>query len=145
MCNIMSKPIRKTDDSAKQLIIEALEGNQTGGFDLDSVYFIDGIYYVLEFLKCDTVRPNKSHPNRYWYKNAQKFISLWNITRKLDGLLYLVNYEDSREQFKVIKVLELSGTGIIREISKEWNFQQFKVWFKALNSTQYKDSDFFGI
>lgn len=68
MIENFSKPIQKTDDSAKQLIIEALEGQETGGFDLDSVYNIQGTYYVLEFLKCDTVRPFNSHPRRYWFK-----------------------------------------------------------------------------
>ena len=102
-----SKPIGKGDDDAKALIIETLEGEWTGGFDLDSIYLINQKYYILEFLKCETVRPNNSHPNRYWFKNKQKFISLWEITKKLDGILYLVNYEDSRDQFKVIKVLKI--------------------------------------
>ena len=128
-----SKPIGKGDDDAKSLIIESLENEFTGGFDLDSVYLINGKYHVLEFLKCETVRPNKSHPNRYWFKNKQKFISLWDITKKLDGELYLVNYEDSREQFKIIKVIEINSNGISNEVSREWNFDQFKSWFKSLN------------
>ena len=134
MTENFSKPIQKTDDSAKQLIIEALEGQETGGFDLDSVYNIQGIYYVLEFLKCDTIRPFNSHPRRYWFKNKQKFLSLWEITTKLGGRLYLVNYEDSREQFKVIQVLDLDESGIKEEIVNLWDFAQFKVWFKALNN-----------
>lgn len=133
-----SKPIGKIDDDAKSLIIEALEGNVTGGFDLDSVYKINGIYYVLEFLKCDTVRPNDSHPRRYWHKNKQKFISLWEITQKLEGMLFLVNYEDSREQFKVIKVLDLNNSGIVQEEIKKWNFDDFKKWFKSLNDRAIK-------
>ena len=133
-----SKPIGKGDDDAKALIIETLEGEWTGGFDLDSIYLINQKYYILEFLKCETVRPNNSHPNRYWFKNNQKFISLWEITKKLDGILYLVNYEDSRDQFKVIKVLKINETGITDEISKEWNFSQFKSWFKELNKKSLK-------
>ena len=134
MSENFSKPIQKTDDSAKQLIIEALEGQQTGGFDLDSVYYIKETYYVLEFLKCDTVRPYNSHPRRYWFKNRQKFLSLWKITEKLEGRLYLVNYEDSREQFKVIRVISMDESGIIQEKVNLWNFEQFKTWFKALNN-----------
>lgn len=132
--NKKSKPIRKIDDDAKSLIIETLEGQQTGGFDLDSIYKIGGIYYVLEFLKCETVRPNNSHPRRYWFKNSQKFISLWEITQKLDGVLYLINYEESREQFKIIKVLDLNDQGIVVEVIKKWKFEEFKRWFKSLNS-----------
>lgn len=138
MSNQYSKPIKKTDDSAKQLIIEALEGEETGGFDLDSVYCVKGNYIVLEFLKCDTVRPFDSHPNRYWFKNKQKFLSLWAITKKLNGVLYLINYEDSREQFKIIYVKELDEEGIQKEIEKEWNFDQFKRWFKNLNRNARK-------
>lgn len=134
MIESFSKPIQKTDDSAKQLIIEALEGQPTGGFDLDSVYNVRGTYYVLEFLKCDTIRPFDSHPRRYWFKNRQKFLSLWDITTKLKGRLYLVNYEDSREQFKVIQVIELDESGIQKEKVNLWNFDQFKKWFKALNN-----------
>ncbi|MXV38249.1 hypothetical protein GO491_06105 [Flavobacteriaceae bacterium Ap0902] len=133
-----SKPIGKTDDDAKSLIIEALEGNVTGGFDLDSIYKISGKYYVVEFLKCDTVRPNNSHPRRYWHKNKQKFISLWEITQKLEGVLFLVNYEDSREQFKVIKVIELDNNGIVKEDVRQWNFDEFKSWFKSLNDKAIK-------
>ncbi len=131
--NKKSKPISKIDDDAKSLIIEALEGKVTGGFDLDSIYKINGTYYVLEFLKCDTVRPNDSHPNRYWFKNQQKFISLWEITDKLDGMLFLVNYEDSREQFKVIKVLEMTRSRISKEDTRIWSFDEFKKWFQSLN------------
>jgi len=134
MADSFSKPIQKTDDSAKELIIEALEGQATGGFDLDSVYRVKDTYYVLEFLKCDTVKPFDSHPRRYWFKNSQKFLSLWDITTKLGGRLYLVNYEDSREQFKVIRVLDMDYTGIRKELVKLWNFDQFKKWFKALNN-----------
>lgn len=131
---IQSKAIEKTDESAKKLIIEALEGNNTGGFDLDSIYLISGTYYILEFLKCDTIRPYNSHPKRYWHKNKTKFLSLWDITTKLNAQLYLINYEDSREQFKVIRVLDLNEKGITEEIIKKWDFNEFKEWFKALNS-----------
>jgi len=133
-----SKPIGKIDDDAKSLIIEALEGKVTGGFDLDSIYKIKDTYYVLEFLKCDTVRPNDSHPNRYWFKNKQKFISLWDITKKLDGYLFLINYEDSREQFKVIKVLEMSDIKISKEDTRIWTFGEFKQWFQSLNERAIK-------
>ena len=129
-----SKPISKQDDGAKALIIEVLDGEKTGGFDLDSVYYIDGKYHVIEFLKCDTVRPFQSHPNRYWYKNKQKFISLWDISKKLEATLYLVNYEDSREQFKVIKVKKiLENEGIVDEDERKWDFNQFQGWFVGLN------------
>ena len=128
-----SKQITKGDDDAKNLIIEALAGNVTGGFDIDSIYKMGDKYIVLEFLKCETVRPNDSHPKRYWFKNAQKFISLWHITQKLEGILYLINYEDSREQFKLIKVLALDENGIQKEEIALWDFKKFSEWFQLLN------------
>ena len=134
MNNRFSKPISKGDDGAKDLIIESLEGNLTGGFDLDSIYCTNGKYTVIEFLKCETVRPFDSHPKRYWHLNSQKFKSLWAIALKLEADLFLVNYEDSREQFKVIKVKGLSDNGITEEVSVNWSFLQFKTWFKKLNA-----------
>jgi hypothetical protein len=130
-----SKPISKGDDGAKDLIIESLEGKSTGGFDLDSVYCNNGKYTVIEFLRCETVRPFDSHPKRYWHLNSQKFKSLWEIALKLEADLFLVNYEDSREQFKVIKVKALDNSGITEEEFKQWDFPQFKVWFQKLNSS----------
>ncbi len=60
----------------------------TGGFDVDSIYQMpDKSWTIIEFLKCDTVRPFDSHPNRYWFKNSQKFISLWNLKNDLNGTL----------------------------------------------------------
>ena len=134
MINNLSKKISKADDDAKMLIIEALEDNFTGGFDLDSIYEINGKYVVIEFLKCITVKPFKSHPNRYWFKNSKKFISLWKITKKLDGTLFLVNYEDSREQFSIIKVLKIDKSGVAKEERRDVDFETFKNWFQKLNS-----------
>jgi hypothetical protein len=130
-----SKPISKGDDGAKDLIIEALEGKVTGGFDLDSIYCKNGKYTVIEFLRCETVRPFDSHPKRYWHLNSQKFKSLWEIALKLEAELFLVNYEDSREQFKVIKVKALDNSGITEEEFVQWNFTQFKAWFQKLNAS----------
>lgn len=133
-----SKPLSKGDDSAKELIIDCLKGTHTGGFDLDSIYFVNEKYVIFEYLKCDTVRPFDSHPNRYWYKNKRKFLSLWKITQMLKGTLVLVNYEDSREQIKVIKVLDMDDTGIKNEQSREWDFNQFRTWLVKLNSKALK-------
>lgn len=129
-----SKPIGKVDDAAKQLIIEVLGGAITGGFDIDSIYCIKDHYYVIEFLKCETVRPFASHPNRYWFKNKQKFISLWNVTQRLKGTLYLVNYEDSREQFMLIEVHQITASGIPKETKTKMTFDEFKAWFKDINT-----------
>lgn len=57
-----SKPIRNVDDGAKQLIIETLGGQDTYGFDIDSMFYIESerLWVVIEFLKTDhkSVRPS---------------------------------------------------------------------------------------
>jgi len=87
----------------------------------------------VEFLRCDTVRPFDSHPNRYWHKNMRKFLSLWELAEALDGELVLVNYEDSREQFRVLEVEAVDESGIRRATSRELDFQEVQAYFKELN------------
>jgi len=130
-----SKKISKPDESAKELIIEIMGEELTGGFDIDSIYHMpDGKWIIIEFLKCDTVRPFDSHPNRYWYKNSQKFISLFNLKESLNAKLFLVNYEDSRKQFLLIEVKAIDkDKGIIKEDKTKMSFTEFKDFFIDLN------------
>jgi hypothetical protein len=129
----------KFDDEIKALIIEALDENKTGGGDIDALFKTENGFVIVEFLRCLTVRPFESHPNRYWNYgtektgNKNKFLALWNIAQKTGSKLILVNYEDSREQFKIIEVRGLSDSQkIYDEISTKMNFEQFKTWFKIL-------------
>ena len=135
MVNSNSKKISKIDEDAKKLIIEVMGLELTGGFDVDSIYRMpDNSWLIIEFLKCDTVRPFDSHPNRYWFKNSQKFISLWQLKNDLNGQLVLINYEDSREQFLIIEVKEIDSIrGIISEVKTKMNFTEFKRYFINLN------------
>ncbi len=127
------------DDEVKALIIEALGDNKTGGGDIDALFRIKSNFRIIEFLKCDTVRPFYSHPNRYWHYNnpgktgnKNKFISLWNVAQKTGSALYLVNYEDSRVQFKVMKVTGLIESKGITTEEYKCNFEEFKKWFNSL-------------
>lgn len=129
----------KFDDEIKALIIEALDENKTGGGDIDALFKTENGFVIVEFLRCLTVRPFESHPNRYWNYgkektgNKNKFLALWKIAQKTGSKLILVNYEDSREQFKIIEVRGLSDSQkIYDEISTKMNFEQFKTWFKIL-------------
>ena len=135
MINSNSKKISKVDEDAKRLIIEVMGNELTGGFDVDSIYQMPNKEWViLEFLKCDTIRPFESHPNRYWFKNSQKFISLWNLKNDLKGELLLINYEDSREQFLLIKVKNINNEqGIIDEEKTKMTFEEFRRFFVNLN------------
>ena len=49
----LSKPISKTDDASKQMQIDSLKGDQGHGFDIDTIYFVDGEWYIFEYLKCE--------------------------------------------------------------------------------------------
>jgi hypothetical protein len=129
------------DDDVKSLIIEALNNNKTGGGDIDSLFRLKEGFVVIEFLRCVTVRPFNSHPNRYWdyvpdkIGNKNKFIALWNIAQKTNSKLILINYEDQREQFKIIEVKGLSDSRkIYNEIITTMNFDEFKQWFNELIS-----------
>jgi hypothetical protein len=132
-----SKKISKADDDAKILIMELLDGVDTYGIDIDSIFNhkVKG-YVVIEFLKCLTVRPHKSSPNRYWKRCWRKVFVLFNITQKLGGTFYWVTYEDSREQFSVIKILEIDKEkGMTKFERKDWDYKQFKDWYRLINSS----------
>lgn len=61
------------------------------------------------------------------------------LRKKTGSKLILVNYEDSREQFKTIEVKGLSDSKqIFDEISTKMNFEQFKTWFKSLAANAKK-------
>jgi hypothetical protein len=128
------------DDEVKALIIETLSGNKTGGGDIDGLFRLKDGFVVIEFLRCVSVPPFTSHPNFYWnYNNLDKrgnkikFITLWNISQKTKSKLFLINYEDSRVQFKIIEVLNIDeNKGIIEENVTRMNFEEFKKWFNAL-------------
>lgn len=153
--NNFSKPIRNTDDETKKLIIEALEGQNTYGFDVDSMFYIEskGLWVVIEFLKTNhkNVRPSDSHPNRYWRKNWRKFVTLWKLVESLGNAeLYLVNYEDethaqsqgrSDREFRIIKVVNVipGENGWLEEDEdfgkryKQITFEEFKKWYQSFN------------
>ena len=130
---------RKFNDEIKALIIDLLEGKKTGGGDIDTLLRTKDGFILIEFLRCVTVRPFASHPNRYWdygmakIGNKNKFLALWNLALKTSSKLILINYEDSREQFKVIEVKGLNDSRkIYDEETKNMDFEEFKNWFQRL-------------
>lgn len=129
----------KFDDEVKALIIESLDGHKTGGGDIDALIKTSEGFILIEFLRCITVRPFESHPNRYWdygeakIGNKNKFLALWNLAQKTGSRLILVNYEDSREQFRIIEVKGLSDSlKIYKQDSINMNFGEFKIWFNKI-------------
>ena len=86
------------------------------------------------------ITPFTSHPNRYFFKNSMKFISLWKIAQELNGLLYLVNYskkdteyEDEVLVMKVLSVDETKKEPVLSENVK-MNRLEFSNWLIKLNS-----------
>ena len=130
-----SKKISKNDDDSKLFIMELLDGKDTYGMDIDSIFNnAEKGYVVIEFLKCVTIRPHKSHPNRYWNRCWRKVFSMYNIAQKLEGVFYWVTYEDSREQFSVIRINKIDREkGITDYVRRDWNFEQFKEWYVSID------------
>ena len=166
-----SKAISKTDDSAAQLLIDVLGKDGGRNFDIESIFAErknDGMWrwIIYEFLKADTIPPQVSHPNYYWYKNKRKFLSLWtmtNVFRKagFECDLILVNYaKDEALGIKemIVKSIEtepsdnfkdgyIDGNGIkkeailnhIKTIDKKMSFNAWKKKFRDFN--KYKKGD----
>ncbi|NRG35109.1 hypothetical protein [Niallia circulans] len=85
-----------TDDNGLLLVMQALGGKSTFGFDFD-IYETESST-VIEFLKRENsyISNLTAHPSRY-PANKKKFISLWNAAQRLNkGIpnFYCVNYSD---------------------------------------------------
>ena len=105
-----SKPLRKTDESATRLIIKTLNGQNAYGINIDGIFKTPDGWILMEFLKTESryVTPCTSHPRRYWDKNWRKFVRLWEIARRLEAKLYLINYEEKENgnygKFRIMEV-----------------------------------------
>ena len=137
-----SKPLLGDDSSGVAFAQEMLNGDPTYAINFDRLqYHPQRGYIIFEFLLCDeaqTVSPLTSHPNRYWQKNSQKFLALFNAAKVLNATLYLVNYAKDgtkhAEEIRAIKVFEIDEAhGITKEESREFTRQQFSAWFRKLN------------
>lgn len=142
-----SKSIAKSDDAAKDFIRSSLGGDFTRGFDVDSVYCEvkdEKVRWTLiEFLKCDSVSPEESHPRRYWNgktANRRKFLSLWALCLSLreEGVgarLLLINYRDENSMVKLMVVTGATEDAInTRE--KLMTFDEWKQWFQEFNKNK---------
>jgi hypothetical protein len=153
-----SKPIKRADDASKKLIMELLGDENTYGFDIDSIFYIEDedLWVVIEFLKTDhkKLSPKNSHPNRYWDKNWRKFYALWRLVQALrNAELYLVNYEDEdharsqgreEREFLVINVKNVtpgpksSGGGLEGGNIGPMNFAGMQQWYQDINNRARK-------
>jgi hypothetical protein len=143
-----SKPLGTGDESAADFVIEMLRGDDTYGINFDRVQWDKKRqrYVIVEFLLCDEkqfprgITPYTSHPNRYFHKNAQKFISLWKLAQELDAILYLINYskEGTEHEDKVLgmRVLDVDSSSSMPVKTKNRKFTraEFSKWFRDLNA-----------
>ena len=143
-----SKPLKLEDISAFNFVKESLKGNPTSGINFDRIQYdyINENYVIIEYLLCDEkqfsrgVTPFTSHPNRYFFKNSMKFISLWKITQELNASLYLVNYSKKDTKFEnevlVMKVLNVDKNKKEPVLSEniKMNRLEFSNWLIKLNS-----------
>ena len=144
-----SKPIGKVNEASKEFIMELLGDEETHGIDIDCIYYIEGRGWIIfEFLKCDTVDPYESHPNRYPF-NWKKFATLFELSRSLGGKLILVNYskEDKwKNNIKLLFVKNVDVKKVLKDLSSGSRYSEyieaeeqvtdlseFRKWFVELN------------
>ena len=144
-----SKMIKKTDEASKQFIIFLLDRKETHGIDVDCVYHTKDGWLLIEFLKCDTVDPYESHPNRYPF-NWKKFATLFELSNKLEGELWLVNYSKRAKWSDHIKIIYVKKVHYDKVKNASWEslshfipylksdeermtLDKFKERFKELN------------
>lgn len=124
-----------------------LQGDPTYGINFDRVQWDseEKRYVIVEFLLCDKrqfqrgITPYTSHPNRYFKKNAQKFISLWELAQELEAKLYLVNYSKRGTKFeKEVLLMEVLNVDQrerrpVQTINQKFTRNGFSKWFRELN------------
>jgi len=142
-----SKPLGFEDSSAFDFVKEMLSGDPTYAINFDRIQWDseEDCYVIVEFLLCDEkqfsrgVTPYTSHPNRYFNKNAQKFISLWELTQHIGAKLYLVNYSKSgtkhEDEVLLMEVQSVNKNSVIPVKTNDTILTraQFSKWFRALN------------
>ena len=145
----ISKKLSKMDDSGEKFVIEMLAGDQTFGINFDRIQWDKKIekYVILEYLYCHprqfekNITPFTSHPNRYFGKNIQKFISLWKLTKKIDAQLILINYTSKNEKFEdevLVMEVELidpaNSACPVKTRDEKMTRNEFSTWLRKLNS-----------
>ena len=138
-----SKPLGIEDKSGFAFVKEILKGDSTFAINFDRLQkHPQRGYIIFEFLLCEEkqlVNPHTSHPNRYWHKNSQKFISLFKVSQALKATLYLVNYAKTgtkhADKIKVMKIISVDDkNGITQEESNNSTRMEFSEWFRKLNA-----------
>lgn len=149
--NNMSKKIFKTEeDTCKKFSAECLKGDPIHAVDIDTIYCVDGIWYVFEYLKCDSeyVNPYTSDPSKYAF-NWKKFYTLWLLAKHLNGKLFLINYADKEEYKDMVRVMKVKSLdyNILKSFGK-MSYQELRnfrkpyiIYEEEMNMTKEEYSD----
>ncbi len=141
---LKSKPLGSVDESGAAFAMEMLKGDPTYAINFDRIQWDSDYngYVIIELLLTDekqVVTPYSSHPNRYFYKNSRKFISLWEIAQDLGAKLYLVNYakKGTAHEDKVL-LMEVQNVNKdkqphVETINTRFTREEYSDWFRALN------------
>jgi len=138
----VSKALGHDDKSGFEFVKRILGDNVTAAVNFDRLQKDpEKGYIIFEFLKCEekqTVTPYSSHPNRYWNKNASKFLSLWRAKQDFGATLYLVNYAEANTKYEdqvlLIEVIDMDENGITKENITRHTMESFSTWFTNVNN-----------
>lgn len=143
-----SKPLGSEDISGANFAKEMLKGDYTYAINFDRIQWDkkENKYVIVELLLCEEkqfsrgITPYSSHPNRYFWRNTQKFISLWELANAINANLFLVNYskkgteyEDEILLMKVIDVDKDNPKTPVKTEDTKMNREEFSKWFRELN------------
>lgn len=137
----ISKRLGHDDSSGFEFSKELLDSDSTAAINFDRLQKHPRLgYVIIEYLLCEeeqTVTPYTSHPNRYWNKNASKFLALWRAKLDFHAVLYLVNYAKkgtrAEDEVLLIEVLDMDERGIQSDTRKQYSRAEFAKWFRKLN------------
>jgi len=144
-----SKPLGISDTSGFEFSKEMLSNDETYAINFDRIQWDNqaGCYIVVEYLLCEEEQyekhgatPYTSHPNRYFKQNKMKFVSLWELSQKLGGKLYLVNYAKKGTKFEdevlLMEVQYVNEAEIPKVKTNDTKLTRsgFSTWFRDLNS-----------
>ena len=145
--NVKSKPLVQSDISGSEFAIEMLKGDITFGINFDRIQYHKSAkrYVILEYLLCDekqfdrNITPYTSHPNKYFTKNKHKFLSLWDLAKKIEASLFLVNYSKKGTLYDnevlIMNVINISdnSTTPVKTKDKKYTREEFSDWLRKLN------------
>ncbi|NIS94987.1 MAG: hypothetical protein GTN97_03560 [Nitrosopumilaceae archaeon] len=141
-----SKPLGSEDKSGAEFVREMLKGDNTFGINFDRIQWTENGYVIIEFLFCDPkqfdrgITPYNSHPNKYFFKNSQKFIQLWRLANIINAKLYLVNYTEKGNDFEdeillmEVRTINKDQSEPVKTTYEYFTRNEFSDWFRELNA-----------